>query len=363
MKIGIDGRCFLVRRTGVGRYVWSMCQALNDALPEAQFVVYGRSDIELPVTSPRWQVRDIYSRRKRFPLNMPRYLLSGRHVANDQVDVFWATNTVVPFGLGNIPVVASVYDLTHVIAPETMDVRNRVLLTALYARSIRRAQECVSISHGTARRLTARYGKPVRWVAHPALDGVFAVPAPHVQQAAMDKHGLSGRYVLCVGTLEPRKRLECAILGYLHAQDRGLAQDWALAIVGGRGWKGSRLEGLVEKGMARGVKMLGFVDDEDLAALYARAAFLFFPSQYEGFGFPVLEAGACGSAVVAADLEEVREAAGPGARMVGPGLRPVVSAFADALSVPPGPAGVPSPMPTWEHSGRVLAAALQAAAR
>jgi glycosyltransferase involved in cell wall biosynthesis len=86
--------------------------------------------------------------------------------------------------------------------------------------------------------------------------------------------------------------------------------DWNLVLVGGRGWKDSRLSALVMPGKNNGVIATGYVDDQRLVDFYRRAELFVFPSSYEGFGIPVREALACGTRVVASDIPEIREAGG-----------------------------------------------------
>jgi glycosyltransferase involved in cell wall biosynthesis len=118
-------------------------------------------------------------------------------------------------------------------------------------------------------------------------------------------------YFLTVGTVEPRKNLPALVRAFLSLKRGGrLSPEYALVIVGGRGWRGRQLHTLLAESVTQGVHWLGFIPDEDLAALYAGARAFVFPSLYEGFGIPVAEARACGARAVATDIPELREAGG-----------------------------------------------------
>jgi alpha-1,3-rhamnosyl/mannosyltransferase len=129
------------------------------------------------------------------------------------------------------------------------------------------------------------------------------------------RFGLDGRYIVCVGTLEPRKNLVAALRAFRRLSSAH--PDLQLAVVGGQGWRNERFEQELRDGAGR-VVGTGHVSDEDLAALYAGAACLLFPSLSEGFGFPVLEAMACGTPVVSSNRTSLPEVVGDAGLLVNP---------------------------------------------
>jgi glycosyltransferase involved in cell wall biosynthesis len=172
---------------------------------------------------------------------------------------------------------------------------------------------------------------------------------------------------LTVGTWEPRKNLELLVRVFRALRAADEFHDYRLVLAGGAGWKDERLRRMLQVGgsvsnpiMSDGVTATGFVTDDELADLYSGCRAFVFPSAYEGFGIPVLEARACGAPVVATDLPELREAGGEGAIYVPPtdaglreGLRRVVAAR-------PAPPPAPAVLPTWRQSAQVLAGYLNA---
>jgi hypothetical protein len=145
--------------------------------------------------------------------------------------------------------------------------------------------------------------------------------------AVKARHGLERPYVLTVGTLEPRKDLPTLLRAFDRLHDQ---TDHELVVVGGRGWKDRRLvKALESRQTGRRVRWLGYVTESDLAALYTGADLFVFAPTLEGFGLPLLEAMACGTPVLAADVVALREVAGGAARFVPPGDD---AAFARAIA-------------------------------
>jgi glycosyltransferase involved in cell wall biosynthesis len=124
-------------------------------------------------------------------------------------------------------------------------------------------------------------------------------------------------YILNVGTLEPRKNLAGLLQAFARARRKGLPHS--LVVVGANGWGNSSVERLVDElGIREHVHVSGFVDDQTLPRLYAAADFFVYPSLYEGFGLPVLEAMACGAPVITSNVSSMPEVAGGAALLVDP---------------------------------------------
>jgi glycosyltransferase involved in cell wall biosynthesis len=167
------------------------------------------------------------------------------------------------------------------------------------------------------------------------------------------KLGVKAPYVLAVGTLEPRKRQDLVLDGYLRHRAE-YAASHSLVHVGRSGWKSKDVEiRFREAARQHPVHMLGGAPDPLLRDLYAGADALIFPSLYEGFGLPLVEAKVCGSArMISADTPELREAAGPSATYLEPSTATIAEAIADA------PRHLPRPVePTsWDRAGAFVAA-------
>ena len=143
-------------------------------------------------------------------------------------------------------------------------------------------------------------------------------------------------------------------------KQEGLIPEHRLALVGRSGWKNSRLADLVAR-HSDWVLPLGYVPDEEMPALYTGAEAFVFPSIYEGFGIPVLEARACGTPVVATDIPELREAGGGDAIYIQPTHSSLREGILRVIQNPPGRQGRPTSLATWEEGARTLATVFSAA--
>ena len=215
--------------------------------------------------------------------------------------------------------VATVHDLTTATHPEHHTRLNR----AVHARRLRwierHADRVIAVSGATRRDLVDRTGVvPERVdVVHEART-TTSVPDPAAGAKVLRRHGLSaGHYVLAVGTLEPRKNHARLLAAFERLPPRlgGLE----LVFAGAWGWRSSDLRRALERSPARQrVRVLGFVPPGELAALYAGAAAFAFPSLYEGFGLPLLEAMAAGAPILTAEVSSMPEVVGDAAVLVDP---------------------------------------------
>lgn len=355
IRIGIDGRAFMGRPTGVGRYVTELCTHLDRLLADARFFVYAPSAIRLPVCSERWFAR-IDRSWMAASLNRGLWLIAraGRLCCHDRLDAFWGAVTLLPALAPTVRAVSTVYDLTHKIVPATIRARDLWARRVFFARSVARADHLLAISQGTAAKVKSLYGRAAA-VVPPGASAQFT-PQPRKRvEDCLDKYRLKTPYLLAVGTREPRKNFEVLAAEFLQMKAEGLLSAHALVLAGGKGWKDRRLCAILERGACRGVSVLDYVHQEDLPALYTGADALLCPSLYEGFGIPVLEARACGTLVVASDLPELREAGGDDTVYIEPnpaGLRQGILAAVNASTrIRTRAAG----LPTWEEGAETLA--------
>lgn len=340
MRIGLDATPLLGMRTGVGRYVEHLLGALaadsvgrvdqvdpgdrcGDELVATAFTLRGRGALPGMVPAgvatrvrpaPARGLHALWTRTEAPPVEW----LTGR------IDVFHATNFVLP-PLRRAAGVVTVHDLSFLRTPDTVSaasLRYRVLVP----RSVRRAAVVCTVSAAVAEEVREEYRLDADRVVVTPL-GVdanwFTASAPDPSWLA--GRGLPGRYLLFAGTQEPRKGLPTLLAGYarLRASDPDTPP---LVLAGPPGW-GPALDtaGLPPDA----VHTTGYLPADELRALVAGAACLVYPSRYEGFGLPPLEAFACGTPVVASDLPVIREVTGTLARLVPVGD---ADALAEALA-------------------------------
>ena len=309
MRIGIDGRRLGLRPKGIGRYIWELCNGLDEVLPNAQFFLYTPRSLNLPQISNRWSFRVDESPFRRLPSNLWLVVGAGRLAQRDEVDCFWSGSGLLPLVGVRARTVLTIHDLVHKVAPETMDTRALWATRLFFRLSVANANALVTNSEGTARRLEEYFGYKVAAIVRPGLSRFFQSKSEYEIQQILADYKVTKPYLLAVATWEPRKGLELLIKAFLNMKAEGLVRDYKLILVGERGWKYTAIADLVRRN-SDAILSLGFVNDVALAGLYRGAEAFVFPSKYEGFGMPVLEARACGAAVITSDLPELREAGG-----------------------------------------------------
>jgi glycosyltransferase involved in cell wall biosynthesis len=215
------------------------------------------------------------------------------------------------------PSVVTIYDLSFLRFPRAFNTANRIYLTASTRATVRRASRILTISEHTRRDIVRFLSVPEQRVdvTYPAVEERYRLlPADRVE-AFRTAHGLPPVFVFALGTLEPRKNL----VGLLHAYARLRAPKPALYVAGGSGWRFSPIFDTVHQlGLQDDVHFLGFVPEDELPLWYNAARLFAFPSLYEGFGLPVLEAMACGTPVITSTAASLPEVAGQAAVLVAP---------------------------------------------
>jgi glycosyltransferase involved in cell wall biosynthesis len=219
--------------------------------------------------------------------------------------------------------------------------------------------DCVlANSFGTAERIRTMLGVEVSDVVQPGAALQFN-PAQAERESAMRERlsrlGVKRPYLLSVATSEPRKNLDSVLGAYVDLKTNGKLRKHQLVLAGPTGWKNRALTQKLAEARAHGVVLAGYVPDELMPVLYAEADALVFPSLYEGFGMPVLEARTCGARVVATDIPELREAGDQYVVYVRPTHDGIKAGILRAIGTPKPP---PANGRTWKEAAHILARAL-----
>lgn len=330
MNIGVDIRSLLVMsRGGIPHYTRALLAELAGRYPGDQWHLLqtGRRAYRLPPELRRPNVTLHHLRRSNRLLNA-RAALTGRPRLDrivGGVDVWFSTGFGFLSLSPGVPLVLTVHDLSFRTHPEWYDRRSRAWHRAVRPRTaVGRANRLIAVSEQTKSELTGEYGVPAGRISviHPGIESIYRRRLTRSErQRVRRRYRLPDSYILYVGAGERRKNLPTLLEGYRLARERGLTAELVLA---GRGTEDPRLS---DQGSA-GVRRLGYVAEADLPALYGEARLLALLSWYEGFGFPPLEALACGTPSVVSDLPIFRETLGPAARRVAPGD---AAALADSL--------------------------------
>ena len=227
----------------------------------------------------------------------------------DKIDIFWSPTHRLPrFLPKSVAKVVTIHDLVYRFAPKTMRPLSLLVEKRLVPEAIRMADLVMVDSHATAAGVAEVFPQFAHKVRAVHL-GVSALPSI-LKSEVLSQLNISKPYFLFVGTIEPRKNLE-RLLAAFTLIPKPYRDQFSLVIAGGKGWGGVDLENLIRQHeLNDSVKLLGYVSDHQLAALYFNARFLAMPSLYEGFGLPLLEAMQYGVPVLTSNTGALAEIAG-----------------------------------------------------
>ncbi|MFW9804972.1 MAG: glycosyltransferase family 4 protein [Candidatus Thorarchaeota archaeon] len=321
MRVAIDAHMVGMRETGNEVYITNLIRALQSMeMPDIEFVILQTARSESPLDPARpaenFRVVRVIPANSfvRIPWSIPR------QVRRKQVDVLHMTYNAPPW-LSSSALVVSVHDLAYRLYPQYYSPRARLILSLLIPLSIRRAERVTTLSENSRQDIVREYGLSADKivVTSAAASPEFQVVEDRRRLGAVRaRYGLRESFVLAVGNLEPRKNLSGLVRAYAALRQSG-AISQQLVIVGQAHWQGSAVSAEVKKlGLSREVVFTGYVPIDDLVMLYNAATVFVYPSLYEGFGLPILEAMSCGTPVITSNLASIPEVAGEAALLVSP---------------------------------------------
>ena len=321
MRIGLDGFPLAAPKTGVGHYTFELARALAALSPGDHFELISPSGFSEGLAAevdsiPNLKLVHVHTNmitRRWWGIGLPRY------VRQAGLDIFHGTNYEVPL-LNRKRTVVTVHDLSvflHADKHETRiarRARRRLPVMLRSAGAIITATNAIKLEICERFRLDAK-----RVVVTPYAPREIFQPLPAEDCAhARERLNIEDNFVLFVGTIEPRKNL----LTLVRAFDQLLSETShrpQLVIAGGEGWLRDELNQLIERAEHAGrIRFTGYIDENDLRALYSSCKVFVYPSLYEGFGLPPLEAMACGAPVIASNISTLRETLGENALLVDP---------------------------------------------
>jgi glycosyltransferase involved in cell wall biosynthesis len=247
--------------------------------------------------------------RLRLPVPVERFI--------GDVDLVHAPDFVAP--PSQAPAIVTIHDLSYLITPDFAYPNLRRYLSQAVPRTLARVNRIVAVSQTTASDLSKHYRiDPDRIAVIPnGVDPMFRPPDPDKARQTVARHGVREPYFLIVGTIEPRKNHQALLQAFEQVHTAN--PDVSLVIAGSPGWLSEPImDSIWQHAQRLPVQHLRDVDDAALPAFYARSIALIYPSWYEGFGLPVVEAMACGTAVITSDRGATAEVAGDCALLISP---------------------------------------------
>ncbi|MBI3811892.1 MAG: glycosyltransferase family 4 protein [Nitrospirae bacterium] len=325
MRAIINGIPLLSPRSGVGNYVYQNFKAMLTMPGQWQFYFYYgliwtprlKDQIVEPYVSARRIVKRLGNAYPAYRWSIDRLFRIGQKF--QKYDLYHETNYIpMPF---DGPTIITVFDLSFYLYRETHPIdRIRHLEKYFYPR-LNLANHFITISEASRQEMVKHLGLPLNkiTVTYLGFDDYFKPVTGDAVTSAISQYGLqAGFYILCLGTLEPRKNITAVLQAYAMLPKR-IQLKYPLVLAGGKGWLMDNLEDEIRRlGIASTTVLTGYVPREHLPALYSGAAVFVYPSLYEGFGLPPLEAMACGTPVITSNVSSLPEVVGDAGIMVDP---------------------------------------------
>ena len=319
MRIGIDARSLSRELTGIGYYLLNILKEIDCINEGHEFYLYSDFDFEIPFKSKFWHKRFITS-RPRLMGALWLYTTCTYLALKDKIEVFWAPWPLLPLHLP-IRQVLTVHDFTWKYHPDTMDLTQKLLYFFLGDASIHRASVVFAVSQSTMNdviKIVPRDRQKIFLTYNGLNSSFYSVDKVNSSRVISQKFSNNQPYILNVGTIEPRKNISALLKAFKIIKDK-YHFPHRLLIAGGKGWKNSGIyEQYKSLGLEDDVQFLGYVEDGLMPHLYAAADLFVFPALYEGFGFPVLEAMACGCPVVTSGVSSMPEVVSDAGELVDP---------------------------------------------
>jgi glycosyltransferase involved in cell wall biosynthesis len=320
VRIGIDATSIPPKPAGAGVYAIELVRAMTQRDRRDGYALFTRGNWfdESVAGRKNWRVERVTaaSREKRFAWEQIR--LPGR-LAELGIDVLHSTHHTLPLRPLRAKRVVTVHDVTFFRIPERYPPARRLYMQTTTRASVKVADAVIVPSKTVRDDVAGLLGTTTSkiHVVYEAAADIYR-PVPREDALAIaSRYGLVPPYLLSVGSLEPGKNRARLIRAMGDLRDAGI--DATLALVGQRAWQYERDFRLIEElGLVDRIRYLGYVQQSDLPALHSGANAFVFPSLYEGFGLPVLEAMACGAPVLTSNVSATAEVAGDAALLVDP---------------------------------------------
>jgi glycosyltransferase involved in cell wall biosynthesis len=318
IRIAINTLAMRQELYGVGNYIKNLVRALSRIDGDNEYVLFasGENACHLQGLGRNFSVEMAPANRV-VRLAWEQSVLPLRLKQKD-ISIYHGATFVTPLVKSCCHVV-SVHDMTFHLVPERHSLHKRVYFRSMVPAAIRRSDRVIAVSESTKRDLLkiVRTDEKKVCVIHHGVDAQFQPITDEEKLARIrEKYNLRRKFILFVGVIEPRKNLETLVEAYLADSISG---EFDLVLAGSLGWGYTKLKQKISDARREHcIRMPGYIADGDLPALYSGATAFVYPSLYEGFGLPVLEAMACGIPVITSSVSSLPEIAGDAAILVDP---------------------------------------------
>jgi len=320
MSIGWDTLVLKKNLSGVGNYIEKILFEINRKNIKSNILLFG-SDNDFDYSNNYLGEKvifanNIFSKSKLLRVLWEQFALPIKAKKN-KIDILHCPAHVISlFFPGKI--VLTIHDLSFKLFPKTFKISNRIYLNFIVPLSVKYADKIITVSKNTKEDLIREYNvneDKIRVIYNGVDNKYTIINNRNKVENIKIKYELPEKFVLYLGTLEPRKNLKNLIKAYSKIKEK----KTKLVIAGGKGWLYEDIFSLVnDKKMEDKVIFTGYVDEKDIVALYNAATLFVYPSLYEGFGLPPLEAMACGTPVITSNVSSLPEVVGDAAITVDP---------------------------------------------
>jgi glycosyltransferase involved in cell wall biosynthesis len=309
-------------KSGVGFYVLNLLKALSEVDRNDTYYVYTKKEDRLLVEHDpaHFNIIPCSTNNRLLRLGWEQMFLP-HYISRDKLDVFHSPHYTIPLR-SKAPTVSTFHDMTFFSHPEVHEKSKVLFFRQMIPLAAERADAIIAVSQSTKKDMVRFLDLPESKI-HVVYEGIDSEEyRPLAQDERMDnikrQYKLPEEFVLFVGTLEPRKNIDGAIRAFKQVTEE-TGKKFGLVVTGGKGWNYHSIFNLVQElDIEDDVRFTGYVPEEDLPYLFNAATVFAYPSFYEGFGIPPLEAMACGTPVVASNVSSVPEVVGDAGLLVDP---------------------------------------------
>lgn len=319
MKIGIDISLTIGEKAGVGYYSANLVEALAKIDLYNQYILY---PFFYHIYHPDFKSAVV-------PIQS-NFKLHFKKIPKKIIDIIWNSQIPKKWIFGNVDIlhsttfcvpedydgklIVTIYDISFLTLPECHTEANRQHCMKGTLEAVKHADAIIAISHHGKKELLKYFdiSQDKITVIHLAAKEIFKPSCLEEQSRVLTKYHIPRNYILTVGSYEPRKNISTLIKAYILLPE-SIKKEHPLVIVGGKGWLNSEVDLLIESQSSTQILRVGYVDEQDLPALYSAASVFVYPSLYEGFGLPILEAMSCGVPVITSNTSSMPEIGGDAA--------------------------------------------------